>query len=91
MEQPPSVNVPIGTTLASEIREEFTVFTNPLVQLPPAADASVHLLLEGRVDSITPPDYGLDAPISRTSMGQYIVEFGVIRTSPGNRPLGDEE
>ena len=56
MEQPTYVNVPVGTTLASEIREEFTVFTNPLVQLAPAADVSVHPPLEFRVDSIPPPD-----------------------------------
>ena len=48
-------------------------------------------MLEGRVDSLTPPDYGLNAPFWRTSMGQAIVEFGVIRPSPGNPPLGEEE
>ena len=31
IEQLDSTNVPVGTTLASEIREEFTIFTNPLV------------------------------------------------------------
>ena len=62
MEQPASANVPVGTTLASEIREEYTVFTNPLVQLPPAANVSVHSKLEGLADSLTPPNYGLDAP-----------------------------
>ena len=91
MEKPASANVPIGTTLASEIREEFTVFTNPLVQLPPIADVSVHLPFEGHVDSLTPPDYGSDAPFWSTSMGQSIVEFEVIRPSLGNPPLGEEE
>ena len=62
MEQLASTSVPIGTTLASEIREEFTIFTNPLVQLPPAANVSVHSTLEGLVDSLIPPNYGLDAP-----------------------------
>ena len=68
MEQLASTNVPIGTALASETREYFTIFTNPFFQLPPAADASMHLPLEGRVDSPTPPDYGLDAPFWRTFM-----------------------
>ena len=91
MEQPASANVPVGTTLASEIREEFTVVTNPFVRLPPAADVSVHLPLEGHVDSITPPDYGLDAPFWRNYMGQDIAKFGVISPSPGIPPLGEEE
>ena len=69
MEQPNSPNVPVGTTLDSENKEYFTIFTNPLVQLPPAADASVHPSLEGHVDSPTPPDYGPDAPFWRNSMG----------------------
>ena len=46
-EQLASTNVLIGTTLASETREDFTVFTNPLFQLPTAVDASVHSALEG--------------------------------------------
>ena len=91
MEQPASANVPIGTSLASETREDFTIYTDPLVQLPPTTDASVHSPLEGRVDSLPPPDYGLDAPFCRTSRGEYIAEFGVIRPSPGNHPLGEEE
>ena len=89
MEQPASANVPIGTALASETREYFSVHTNPLVQLPPAVDASVHPPLEGHVDTPTPPDYGSDTPFWRTSMGQDISEFRVIRPSPGNPPLGE--
>ena len=58
IEQPASANVPIGTALACETIEEFIVYTNPLVQLPPAVDASVHSPLEGRIDSPIPPDYG---------------------------------
>ena len=88
MEKPASTNVPVGTALASENREDFTIYTNPLVQFPPAADTSVHSSLEGRFNSPTPPDYGPDAPFCRTSMGQAISEFRVIRTSPGNPPLG---
>ena len=91
MEQPTSANVPVGTTLTSETREDFIVYTNPLVQLPPAPDASMHPPLEGRVDSPTPPDYGSDAPFWRNSMGQAIYEFMVIRPSLGNPPLGEEE
>ena len=62
MEQPTSANVPVGTALASETREYFIVYTNPLVQLPPIADASKHSPLEGCIDSPIQPDYGLDTP-----------------------------
>ena len=72
MEQPASTNVLVGTTLASETKEDFTVYTNTLVQLPPATNASVHPSLEGHVDSLTPPDYGPDAPFWRNSMVQAI-------------------
>ena len=91
MEQPASANVPVGTALDSETREDFTIYTNSLLQLPPAVDASMHSPLEGHIDSPIPPDYGLDAPFWRTSMGQSISEFRVIRPSPGNPPLGEEE
>ena len=91
MEQTTSANVPIGTALASETREDFTIYTNPLVQLPPAADVYGHPPLECHADTPAPPDYGLDAPFWRTSMGQAIAEFEVIRPSPGNPPLGEEE
>ena len=55
MEQPTSTNVFVETTLASEFREEFNDFTNRLVQLPPAADASMHMPLEGHVNTPSPP------------------------------------
>ena len=51
----------------------------------------MHPPLEGLADSLPSPDYGLDAPFWRTSMGQAIAEFGVIRPSLGNHPLGEEE
>ena len=91
MEQPTSANVPVRTTLTSKTREYFTSYTNPLVQLPPTTNVSVHPSLEGHGDNSTPPDYGLNAPFSRTSMGQAIAEFRVIRPSLGNLPLGEEE
>ena len=91
MEQPASANVLVGTTLASETKEDFTVYTNALVQLPPAANVSLHMPLEGHVDTLAPLDYGLDAPFWRNSMGQSISEFKVIRPSQGNPPLGEEE
>ena len=87
MEQPNSANVPVGTALISETREDFTIYTNPLVQLPPTADASMRLPLEGHVDTPALLDYGLDAPFWRTSMGQVITKFGVIRPLPRNPPL----
>ena len=65
---------------------------NPLVQFPPTTNASLHPLFKGHGDvSSTPPDYGPDAPFWRNSMGQSIAEFRVIRPSPGNPPLGEEE
>ena len=33
MEQPTSADAPIGTSSASETRDDFTIYTNPLVQL----------------------------------------------------------
>ena len=39
MEQPTFANASVGTALASETREYFIVYPNPLVQLPLAADA----------------------------------------------------
>ena len=69
MEQPTPANVPIGTTLASETKEDFTVFTSPLLQLPLAADASMHSPLECRVDNPTPPGYGPDAPFLENLYG----------------------
>ena len=49
MEQPASANVPVGIAIASETREDFTIYTNPLVQFPPTADVSMHPPLEGVV------------------------------------------
>ena len=91
MEQPASTNVPVGTVLASGTKEYFTIYTNSLVKLPPAADVSIHPSLEGHVDTPAPPDYGPNDPFWRTSMGQAIAEFRVIRPSPGNPPLGEKE
>ena len=87
MEQPTSTNVPIGTTLVNKTKGDFSIYTNPLVQLPPAVDAYAHPSLEVHVDSSSPPDYGPNAPFWRTYMVQAIVKFGVIRPSLGNPPL----
>ena len=78
MEQPTSANVLVGTTLASEIREEFTCFTNPLVQIPPAADVFVHSPLEGHVDCLPPPYYGPDTPFLRNSMAKIFLNLGLL-------------
>ena len=71
-------------------REYFTVYTNPLVQLPPTTDASLHTPLEGHDDVSAPPDYGLEAPFWRTSMGQSIAEFGVVRPSFEKPPMNED-
>ena len=91
MEQLASTNIPTGTALASETREDFTIYTNPLVQLPPAVDVFVHSPMEGHVDGPNEAEYGPDAPFWRTSMGQDIAQFGVIKPSQGNPPLREDK
>ena len=51
----------------------------------------MHPQLEGHADTPTPPYYGPNDPFWRTSMVQAISEFKVIRPSPRNPPLGEEE
>ena len=45
-----------------ESGDEFTSYINPLAQQPPMVDTSFHLHMEGRTDSLVPPEYGPDAP-----------------------------
>ena len=47
--------------------------------------------MEGRVDGPNEVEFGLDAPFWMTSMVQAIAEFGFIRPSQGNPPLGEDE
>ena len=91
MEQPASADALVGTTSASETKDDFTIYTNPLVQFPPTTDVSVHSPMEGRVDSPIEAEFDPDAPFWRTSLDQAIFEFRVIRPSPGNPPLGEDE
>ena len=79
MEQPTSADAPTGTTSAIETRDDFTIYTNPLVQLPLAADVFVHSPMEGRIDGPNEAEFGPNALFWRTSIGEAIVEFGVIR------------
>ena len=72
-------------------RGNFSSHASPLVQLPSTTDISIHPMLGGHGDTSSPLDYGSNALFWRTSMCQAIVEFGVIRPSPGNPPLGEEE
>ena len=78
MEQLAFVNVPVGTTLASETREDFTVYTNPLVQIPPIVYASVHSPLEFHIDSPTPPDYGPNAPFGGPIWAKIFLNSGLL-------------
>ena len=55
------------------------------------ADTSFHLHMEGRTNSLVPPEYYPHAPFWRTSMGQAISSFGVNRTSPGQTYPDEEE
>ena len=72
-------------------RGNFSSIASPSVQLPPTINVSIHSLLGGHGDTSASPYYGPNAPFWRTSMGQDIAEFEVIRPSPRNPPLGEEE
>ena len=74
-----------------ESGDQFTSYVNPLVEQPPMAETSFHPPMEGRIDSPNEPQYGLDAPFWRTSMGQAIYSFGVNRTSSEQTSTGGEE
>ena len=71
-------------------RGNLSTHASPLVQLPPTTDFFVHPSLEYHGDTFAPLDYGMDAPFWKTSIGQDIAEFRVIRPSLGNSPLGEE-
>ena len=79
-----------GTTTTSHVEEnlvvesgdQFASHITPLVQQHPVSDTSFHGHVEGRVDSLVHPDYGLDAPFWGTSMAQAIASFIVCRPSP---------
>ena len=47
--------------------------------------------IEGRVDDVGASEYGPNDPFWRTSMGQSISDFGVIRPSFEDPPLNEEE
>ena len=73
----PMESIDQGATTSSHEEEnivvesgyQFTSYINPLVQQPPMADTSFNLHMEGHTDSPVPSEYGLNAPIWRTSMG----------------------
>ena len=89
-----TVEIPTSTEDHMELtppRGSFSTHASPLVQLPPTTDVSIHPSLGGHGNTSSPLDYGPDVPFWRTSMGQSISEFRVIRPSPRNPPLGEEE
>ena len=51
MERPASAEARMETTPATEPREEFLVYNNPLVQLSLEANTSFHFPMEGRLGS----------------------------------------
>ena len=73
-----------------ESGEQFTAYVNPLVQQSPTTDTSFHSPMEGHTDSPVETEYGPNAPFWRTSMGQAIFEFGVIRPYFENPPLNED-
>ena len=91
MEQPTSIDDLVRTTSDIETRDDFTIYTNPLVQFPPVANVFVHSPMEGSVDGPNEAKFGPNAPFLRNSMGQSIIEFRVIRPSYRNPPLGEDE
>ena len=79
------------TNPATEPREEFSFYDNPLVQLTLEVNTSFHFPTEGRPRSSEwignhPPDettgekYGPNAPFWRTSLGQTIAGYGIATT-----------
>ena len=74
-----------------ESRDQFTSYTNPLVQQPLMANTSFHPHMEGHTDSPAPLEYGPDAPSWRTSMGWAIASFWVNRPSLEQYSPGEEE
>ena len=86
-DQGSTTTVHVEENLVVESEDQFTSYVTPLVQQPRVGDTSFHGPMEGHVDSIVCPDYGLDASFWRTSMGQSMFEFGVIRPSFENPPL----
>ena len=88
-----------GATTTSQVEEnivvesgyQFTSYTNSLAQEPPICDTSFHGPVEGHVDSPVRPDYGPDAPLWGTSMGQAIASFGVCRPSPEHPSYSEKE
>ena len=74
--------------------EQFTTYTNPLVEQPPAVETTFHFPMEGHADSPTETEYVPNAPFWRTSMGQSLSKFEITRPSFVNPPIGaslDEE
>ena len=47
MQRPASVDARIETTSATKSRKYFSVYNNPLVQLPPTTDTTFHFPMEG--------------------------------------------
>ena len=47
--------------------------------------------MQGRTDSLVETEYGPNAPFWRTSMGQYLYEFGVTRPYFDNPPPSEDE
>ena len=86
-----TTNSHVEETLVAEGRDQFALYVTPLVQQPHVGDTSFHGPMEGRVDSLVCPDYGLDASFWRTSMGQAIASFGVRSRPPPEHSSPSEE
>ena len=83
----------IETTSTTETREYFSVYNNPLVQLPATKNTTIHFSMEGQPSSSDltvnhPPnetieaEYGPNSPFWRTSLGNTIVEYGTTTIEP---------
>ena len=93
MEWLASTDAHIENTLATETREDWSIYNNPLVQMPLADDPPFLFLMEGQAGSSNwmfnhPPDetieveYGPNSPFWRTSLGKSIAEYITTTTKP---------
>ena len=80
MEWPASADACIENTSSIETREYFSIYDNPLVQLPPMVDTTFHFPTEGQAGPSNwtfnnPPnesievEYGPNDPFYITSLG----------------------
>ena len=81
MEQTASTRAHVENTSSTETREYFSVYNNPLVQMPPVAGSS-NWMFNHPPDETIEVEYGPNSPFCRTSLRQSIAEYGTTTTEP---------